>query len=100
MRHCDSTVENRPAPKYRDAEFVRTAVKYAARLGEPFLGHKSIPLPARWPGFDFYRYTPGEMMHGKLFSTHTHTDLTLPKPFCREHRFGTCHEYACELFHR
>lgn len=62
---CRSTVETRATPYYRTNDFVRSAIKYARRRGQPFLGHKMVPLPARWPGFSFRRYNPGEVMHGK-----------------------------------
>ena len=34
----------------------------------PCGGHKSPPLIARWPGFDWYRMSPPELMHdSKIF---------------------------------
>ena len=63
-----STIETRGKPQERTAEFVRVATTYARRRRHPFLGHKMEPLQSQWPGFDFYRYTPGEPMHGELLS--------------------------------
>lgn len=61
-----STRETRTSPKYRDNEFVKTASAYAARIKGPFLGHKFVPHPAGWPGFDFLRMITPELMHGKF----------------------------------
>ena len=63
-----STIETRGKPRERTAEFVRVATTYATRRRHPFLGHKMESLQSRWSGFDFYRYTPGEPMHGELLS--------------------------------
>ena len=63
-----STIETRGKPQERTAEFVRVATTFARRRRHPFLGHKMEPLQSQWPGFDFYRYTPGEPMHGELLS--------------------------------
>ena len=60
-----STIETRGKPQERTAEFVRVATTYATRRRHPFLGHKMEPLQSQWPGFDFYRYTPGEPIHGE-----------------------------------
>ena len=60
-----SAIETRAMPKYRDNEFVETDTRFAASIKTVFLGHKFAPQPARWPGFCWRRYNPGEMMHGK-----------------------------------
>ena len=51
-------------PKTRDDDFVRKAVALASDA-KPFAGHKTTPLLARWPGFDWIRYNVPEIMHGK-----------------------------------
>ena len=64
MRVRCSTVETRQEPQCRTEDFVRVANIVAKTTGRPFLGHKIPPLPSRWPEFNFYRYNPGEVMHG------------------------------------
>jgi len=59
-------VERREPPRQRTNEFVRAAATFAVQRGAPFLGHKCLPLTSRWPGFDYLRYNPGELMHGTL----------------------------------
>ena len=56
--------EMRPPARLRDDKLVRDAVTMAKQIREPFLGHKIAPLPARWPGFSWARYIPGELLHG------------------------------------
>ena len=51
-------------PKVRSNDFVRKAVALASEKN-PFAGHKTTPLLARWPGFDWVRYNVPEIMHGK-----------------------------------
>lgn len=65
---CCSTVETRAPPHYRTNDFVRDAVRYSRRRGQPFLGHKMVPLTAGFPGFDYRRYNPGEVFHGKYIA--------------------------------
>lgn len=50
-------------PRKRDNEFVENAVRFALFQRKPFLGHKFPPQVASWPGFDFLRFCPGELMH-------------------------------------
>ena len=52
-------------PRRRDNEFVKNAVRYAAMIKRPFLGHKCAPQVSLWPGFNVWRYSPTELMHGK-----------------------------------
>ena len=59
--------ETRSAPTIRDDNFVRMAVGIAADGGRPFVGHKSEPLPARWPGFNWWRWNVSEIMHGNIY---------------------------------
>ena len=59
-------VERRDPPRQRTNEFVRAAATFAVQRQEPFLGHRCLPLTSRWPGFDYLRYNPGELMHGTL----------------------------------
>lgn len=61
--------ETRDLPRYRDNEFVQDALRMVGITGAPFLGHKFPPHPARWPGFTWWRYNVGEMMHdSKVFT--------------------------------
>ena len=59
--------ETRSPPTTRDDNFVRKAVGMAAAGGRPFVGHKSEPLPARWPGFNWWRWNVSEIMHGNIY---------------------------------
>ena len=52
-----------PKPKKRDDEFVRVAVSLATNA-QPFCGHKYVPLVAKWPSFNWYRFGIPEPMHG------------------------------------
>ena len=57
-------VETRPKPRYRDDEFVMSAVALATPA-QPFCGHKGeVPLLAGWPGWSWRRTNPPEPMHG------------------------------------
>ena len=57
-------VEELPKPQLRDDDFVRHAVAFSKQRRSPYLGHKSIPLLARWPGFSWYRMNVPDVMHG------------------------------------
>lgn len=63
-------VESREPPRQRTNEFVHAAATFAVQRGEPLLGHKYLPLTSRFPGFDYLRYNPGELMHGSLVCTY------------------------------
>ena len=59
-------VETRPKPKYRDDEFVKSAVALAT-TAQPFCGHKPVaPLLAKWPEWSWRRTSTPEPMHGPL----------------------------------
>lgn len=55
--------ERRLKPRYRDNNFVRKAVALSTKP-RPFLGHKTAPLLARWPDYDWRRWNVPEIMHG------------------------------------
>ena len=55
---------DRRKPRMRDDEFVRTAVAFAKQRGNPFMGHKSVPLLSNFPGFSWYRINTPDAMHG------------------------------------
>ena len=74
-------VETRPKPKYRDDEFVKSAVALATNA-QPFCGHKPVvPLLAMWPGWSWRRTNQPEPMHG---SSHAqlHLHLHRHQPMC------------------
>ena len=57
-------VETRTKPKYRDDEFVKSAVALATKA-QPFCGHKPVvPLLANWPEWSWRRTNTPEPMHG------------------------------------
>ena len=57
-------VEVRQKPKYRDDDFVMSAVALATNA-QPFCGHKpQVPLLALWPGWSWRRTNTPEPMHG------------------------------------
>ena len=62
-----SNVEERAKPKTRDDAFVRAAVGLATK-SQPFAGHKTAPLLARWPEFKWWRINVPEIMHGELIN--------------------------------
>lgn len=52
-------------PKTKDNEFVKSILTLCTSR-KPILGHKTPPLPARMPGFDWLRVLGcPEIMHGK-----------------------------------
>ena len=57
----------RPKPRLRNNASVRTAVAFSTQRNHPFMGHKSLPLLARWPGFDWYRMNVPDLMHGTQY---------------------------------
>ena len=62
-------IERRDAPERRDDAFVPRAVNIASDK-KPFVGHKTLPLLCRWPGYSWRRMNLPEIMHGAslLFS--------------------------------
>ena len=60
---ASSTREDRLRPELRTNALVRTATDFAKRIRAPFLGHKFVPQPVRWPAFDFIRYCVPDLMH-------------------------------------
>ena len=63
-----SVREDRQRPDERTNALVRMATKYTKHIRGPFLGHKFVPQPVRWPDFDFIRYCVSELMHdSKVF---------------------------------
>ena len=61
-------VETRGPPPFRNTMSARRCLAVVEALDMPFGGHKSPPLIARWPGFDWYRMSPPELMHdSKIF---------------------------------
>ena len=75
---CLRDVETRQKPRYRDDDFVRDAVAIATKT-HPFAGHKTAPLLARWPGYNWYRMNVVEIMHGTLLLSHiTSTTFYVP----------------------
>ena len=53
----------RPAPKYRDTQFVRLATAFAKQRDAPYMGHKHVPLLSMWPGYDWRRMNVPDVMH-------------------------------------
>lgn len=53
----------RPAPKYRDTQFVRYATAFVKQRGAKYMGHKQSPLLSRWPGYDWRRMNVPDVMH-------------------------------------
>ena len=61
-------VETRRPARFRDTRSARRCLAVVEALDMPCGGHKSPPLIARWPGFDWYRMSPPELMHdSKIF---------------------------------
>ena len=61
-------VATRSPAEFRDVESARRCLAVVEALEMPCGGHKSPPLIARWPGFDWYRMSPPELMHdSKIF---------------------------------
>ena len=61
-------VETRIRAEFRDVKSARRCLAVVEALETPCGGHKSPPLIARWPGFDWYRMNPPELMHdSKIF---------------------------------
>ena len=61
-------VETRIRAEFRDVKSARRCLAVVEALEMPHGGHKSPPLIARWPGFDWYRMSPPELMHdSKIF---------------------------------
>ena len=58
-----SGVELRPKAPFRDVPYARRCLAVAEAVGTPTGGHKTAPLIARIPGFDWYRMSPPEIMH-------------------------------------
>ena len=56
-------VENMATPRLRNNQFVREAVAVAVTRGEPFLGHKCMPMLTAWPGFNWQRHNIPDFMH-------------------------------------
>lgn len=53
-----------PKPKYRDDAFVQSVLTICSEK-KPVLGHKTAPLPCRFPGFSWLRFLGNqEIMHG------------------------------------
>lgn len=61
-------IEKRPVPAKRDDAFVQRAVSVATEK-QPFCGHKTTPLLAKWPGYSWYRTNVPEIMHGRARAT-------------------------------
>ena len=51
------------APRIRNNAFVSEACTVAVQSGQPFLGHKWMPLNSSWPGFDWWRVNCPDIMH-------------------------------------
>ena len=73
--------EQLPPPAPRTMVSVRESLRCAEALGQPYAGHKSVPFPAQWPGFDWYRYNGPELAHGNFtlssyVHTYAHTKIT------------------------
>ena len=57
-------VERRPTPALRTGAFARECLAVVETIGiKSCGGHKMPPLIAKWPGFDWYRMNPPELMH-------------------------------------
>lgn len=58
---CDATREK---PQLRDDSFVRSAVAFVKQRKSPYMGHKSVPLLSKFPGYSWYRMNMPDLMHG------------------------------------
>ena len=58
-----SDVELRPKAPFRDVAYVRRCLAVVEAVKMPTGGHKTAPLIARLPGFDWFRMSPPEIMH-------------------------------------
>ena len=56
-------VEHLLPSRKRNGDFVRECVAVAEMRGEPFMGHKWMPMISNWPGFDWYRLNVPDVMH-------------------------------------
>ena len=57
-------VEERPTPQLRTTRLARECLAVVETIGvKACKGHKYAPLIAAWPGIDWYRISPGELMH-------------------------------------
>ena len=57
-------VEARPTPQLRTNRLARECLTVVDTIGlDACMGHKHAPLVASWPGFDWARYIPPELMH-------------------------------------
>lgn len=61
----------RLSPRIRDNAFVRDAIAFAKHRKAPYLGHKFLPLCARFPGFDWLRMSTPEILHGSRLDSCT-----------------------------
>ena len=61
-----SGVESRPKAAFRDIASVRRCLAVVEAVGMPTGGHKEVPNIAGLPGFDWYRFNPGEWMHDSV----------------------------------
>ena len=71
--------EARPKAPYRSVTSARRYLAVVEALGEPSGGHKTTPLPSRWPGFDWGRYTPPELAHDSKIFVEMFLKLTVGK---------------------
>ena len=61
-------VEARMKAALRSEEYARFCLSVVEAMGLPYGGHKTAPLIASWPGFDWNRLSPAELMHdSKIF---------------------------------
>ena len=70
----------RQPPKIRDNKSVRDAIAFARHRKSPYMGHKDLPLISRVPGFDWYRMSPPDWMHGAYLCTIYSNSLAVSNP--------------------
>lgn len=56
-------VEARRKAPLRSVRYARDCLAMVEAVGQPVGGHKTAPLIARLPGFDWFRMSPNELMH-------------------------------------
>ena len=58
-------VEARRKAPLRSVRYARDCLAMVEAVGQPVGGHKTAPLIARFPGFDWFKMSPNELMHAR-----------------------------------
>lgn len=89
-------VELRPKAPFRDVSYARRCLAVVEAVGRPTGGHKTAPLIARLPGFDWYRMSPPEIVHdSKIF-----VEMLLKCLVGKLHGSAFYNGWSCDAKHR